>query len=230
MATLTDSVQNQARHDDIARNFRKAVLLAICLHIILLYGFIESKPERACCYAALERTPIVLATLPPVQTPAPAQQKPPRTRASRPSRVSLPTPAVLENPPRILPESMTITPDELMPDLLDPSSLDWPEPAPPDPGPYAVSYPGIVPPVCTHRVIPEYPDAAQRLGIRGYTILSVIIDADGRVTSMDILRSFNSACDASAVNAVTKWRFEPATLNGVPVPVEMVLTISFVTH
>jgi len=41
------------------------------------------------------------------------------------------------------------------------------------------------------------------------------------------VRSTNHGFDASALTAVSQWRYEPALLNGTPVPVVMTVTTNY---
>ena len=62
--------------------------------------------------------------------------------------------------------------------------------------------------------------------MEGVVILEAVIDADGSVTSVKVLRSIPLLDDA-AVKAVRGWRFTPARLNGQAVPVVMTVTVNF---
>lgn len=75
-------------------------------------------------------------------------------------------------------------------------------------------------------VKPVYPDAARQAGISGVVILEIVIDTDGSVKQARVLRSI-PLLDASAIETVKQWRFEPTHLNGNPVPVIMTVTVNF---
>jgi protein TonB len=75
-------------------------------------------------------------------------------------------------------------------------------------------------------VAPRYPPLAQAAHVEGVVILEAVIDADGSVTSVKVLRSIPLLDDA-AVRAVRAWRFTPARLNGQAVPVVMTVTVNF---
>jgi periplasmic protein TonB len=62
--------------------------------------------------------------------------------------------------------------------------------------------------------------------VEGVVILEAVIDAQGRVASVRVLRSI-ALLDQAAVEAVRKWRFTPAFLNDEPVPVVMTVTVDF---
>jgi protein TonB len=75
-------------------------------------------------------------------------------------------------------------------------------------------------------VPPAYPAVAQRARVEGVVILEAVIDTQGRVTSVRVLRSI-ALLDQAAVDAVKQWRFTPAFLNAEPVPVVMTVTVNF---
>jgi len=106
---------------------------------------------------------------------------------------------------------------------------------PPPPAPFAgVALPskplrvgGVTAPAKLVDVKPRYPALARQAHIEGVVILDLTIDESGRVENVEILRSVK-VFDAAAVDAVRRWRFEPALLNGRPTPIVMTVTVSFV--
>jgi periplasmic protein TonB len=80
-----------------------------------------------------------------------------------------------------------------------------------------------------HKIVdvgPAYPPIAQRARVEGVVILEAVIDAQGRVQSVQVLRSI-PLLDEAAIDAVRQWRFTPALLNAEPVPVVMTVTVNF---
>ena len=73
---------------------------------------------------------------------------------------------------------------------------------------------------------PVYPTIAQTARVEGMVILEAIIDETGAVRDVRVLRSI-PLLDRAAVDAVSRWRYLPTTLNGVAVPVIMTVTVSF---
>jgi TonB family protein len=59
------------------------------------------------------------------------------------------------------------------------------------------------------KVAPVYPDLARKLGLRGVVKLIVVILPDGRVKSTEVVGG-NPVLSQAAVEAVRKWRYEPA--------------------
>jgi periplasmic protein TonB len=75
-------------------------------------------------------------------------------------------------------------------------------------------------------VDPVYPRVAQEARIAGTVILDTVIDVNGHVTSVRVLRSI-PLLDQAAIDAVRGWTFTPTRLNGVPVPIALTVTVRF---
>ena len=78
-------------------------------------------------------------------------------------------------------------------------------------------------------VAPIYPRIAQDAKIQGVVVLEAIIDTEGRIDRLRVLRSTPLLVEA-AIAAVKEWRYTPTQLNGVPVPVLMTITVHFRLH
>lgn len=85
----------------------------------------------------------------------------------------------------------------------------------------------IAPPVKIHSVRPLYTEEARQARIQGVVILQAVIDTDGKVVNVKILKGLPMGLDQTAIDAVTQWRYKPAVLEGEPVPVYYNITISF---
>jgi periplasmic protein TonB len=75
-------------------------------------------------------------------------------------------------------------------------------------------------------VAPIYPPIALAARKEGLVILQAVIDEDGLVREVKVLRS-DPLFDQSAMDAVKQWRFTRPTLNGQPIPVVMTVTVGF---
>jgi periplasmic protein TonB len=84
----------------------------------------------------------------------------------------------------------------------------------------------ITAPALVSRVEPEYPPLAVRAQVQGVVILEAIVDRQGRVEDVEILRSI-PLLDAAAVAAVKQWRYSPLLLNGRPERFVLTVTVSF---
>ena len=76
-------------------------------------------------------------------------------------------------------------------------------------------------------VQPQYSEIARKARIQGVVILQTIIDKDGNITDIKILKGLPMGLSEAAVNAVSQWKYKPATLNGKPVAVYFNLTVNF---
>ncbi len=78
-----------------------------------------------------------------------------------------------------------------------------------------------------YRVDPEYPQDAREKKIEGTVALSMTIDHDGIPQNVQVKRSLSPSLDQSAVDAVRKWRFEPAIKNGQPASMFVSIDVYF---
>jgi protein TonB len=75
---------------------------------------------------------------------------------------------------------------------------------------------------------PRYPRDAQRRGETGTVLVRVHVGADGEPGSVDLVEGSGSrSLDRAAVDAVRRWRFEPAIRNGQAVAGTVQIPITF---
>jgi TonB family protein len=77
----------------------------------------------------------------------------------------------------------------------------------------------------TRRVPPTYPMRALSRGREGWAKVSFIIGEDGAVIEPMIEDSSHPDFDEPTLEAIEKWRYKPATLDGKPIEQSMVQTI-----
>ena len=87
----------------------------------------------------------------------------------------------------------------------------------------------VHPPRKVRHVDPVYPELARRAGVTGMVILECVIDREGRVRAVTVLRG-HPLLNAAAAEAVGQWTYRPTLLNGVPVEIVMVVTVRFTTR
>ncbi len=77
-------------------------------------------------------------------------------------------------------------------------------------------------------VIPSYPPELLRRGVEGKVLLRLLISDEGKVLIVRVEKSSgHKAFDDAALDAVRKWRFEPATVNGTPIQCQTHLPFTF---
>ena len=81
-------------------------------------------------------------------------------------------------------------------------------------------------PRVARRVDPVYPRAAGNARIEGEVWVAAIVLTSGDVGDVRLIRSI-PALDQAAIEATKQWKFEPATLDGAPVPVLVTIAIEF---
>jgi periplasmic protein TonB len=87
---------------------------------------------------------------------------------------------------------------------------------------------GLARPLGGYQVKPRYPESARRAGFQGVTRLRVHVLESGRVGEVMIDQSAGFRdLDVAAMDAVKKWRFEPARRGKEPVSVWVMLPVKF---
>lgn len=96
----------------------------------------------------------------------------------------------------------------------------------PSDGPMAAS---IVPPVAIYQPVPSWvsTSAADR-GQEYRGTLELLIDRNGRVTSVKLRKSVHARYDEELLRAARDWRFRPATKEGVPTPYVKVVDVQLI--
>jgi periplasmic protein TonB len=93
-----------------------------------------------------------------------------------------------------------------------------PEPPPPPPVPETpppIRIGGkIQAPTLLRRVEPVYPPVAVSARLQGLVILEALVDHDGTVADVKVLRSAGPVLDREALIAVRQWQYSPLVLNG----------------
>lgn len=113
------------------------------------------------------------------------------------------------------------------------------EPPPPAPQPaavpasadrsgvYAAVPAGGTQPEEIDRVIPRYPAMARRAGIAGAVVVRGIVRRDGTIDNVEVIKDLPYGLGDAAREAVSQWRFRPATYRGDPIDVYYTVTVNF---
>jgi len=84
-----------------------------------------------------------------------------------------------------------------------------------------------VAPVPLFRMEPEYSEEARKARLEGEIRLSLVVEPDGKVADVRILRPLGMGLDEQAIGAVMQWRFKPGAKDGNPVRVAAQVSVSF---
>lgn len=211
-----------AREEEAERRTRRwSIGIALALHLGLasIFGLFGALPTIG---HEVEREKQSFVVQPVrFEPPPPAREREiPEPRARR---VPIPDPTPDAPEPIVNPEEI-----ELGIDLSDPDVIFGPPEAPP------ISPEGPVPmggevhaPVKISGPDPLYTERARITRIEGVVIVRAIVSKRGTVEYVEVLKSLPMGLDRAAVEAVKRWRFEPATLHGKPVDVYYTLTVDF---
>jgi protein TonB len=212
-------------------------LLVAALLLPLLF-FAGQLPETPTMMAFVTAAPPPPA--PPPPPPPPAAEKrptPPETRPAPPSGA-----APVDVPTSIEPERPADPGEEGVPGGVEggipggvlggvPGGLVTEIPPPPPPAPVRrdpVRVGGqIKEPLLLRRVEPGYHPLAIRANITGTVILEAVVDHEGRVIDVKVLRSAHKLLDDAAVEALGQWRYAPLVLNGIPERFILTVVLSF---
>ncbi|WP_423606478.1 TonB family protein [Sphingomonas sp. MS122] len=158
----------------------------------------------------------------PISIPEPPEPQPEPQPKTQPLRTRTTPPITQPDPRVVLPPTGPVigtTPDP------GPVTFDPPgDPGPLsggitlDPPPAPVMVGAEVDPRYADALQPPYPPSAIRAGIEGSVTVRALIGVDGRVKAIEILKSPDDALsEATRRQALSRWRFKPATRDGIPV-------------
>jgi protein TonB len=195
---------------------------AIGINAALVAALLLSTPEIIKTFdPPLKTYPVPEAPPPPPEPPAPRV----KTEVTRDPLIVTPIPDILppvpiENP--VVSTSIIPPPSPYVP---TPATGDPATPTPITPAPVltdAAPLRGVV-------LQPEYPPTERRAGAEGAVTVRVLIGTDGRVKAVELVRTASDAFfDATRRYALSRWRFKPATRDGIPYESWRTMTVRFV--
>ena len=188
-----------------------ALGLVALLHVFLAYAFITGLALKA-----------VKAVIQPLETIDIKDEAPP------PEEPPPPPPKDIEIPPFVPPPEVSVQNDAPTNAITTQSVTPRPEPpvyVPPAP-PQPVAAPVAAPTPATAKgrgntfSDDDFPDASRRAEEAGVTRVSYTIGTDGKVSACSVVQSsgFPRLDDATCKIIMRRYRFNPATRDGQPVP------------
>ena len=86
----------------------------------------------------------------------------------------------------------------------------------------------VKPPQVLQQPKPSYTEEAREAKIEGIVMVGAVIQKNGSVGQIKILKGLGYGLDESTVNTISReWKFKPGTLNDEPVNVSVVMEVSF---
>lgn len=95
------------------------------------------------------------------------------------------------------------------------------------PGIFSPGKKGVTVPQVIYSPEPSFSDEARKAKQQGEVVLLLVVGKDGRPYNIRIGQSLGMGLDEKAIEAVGRWRFRPATLNGQPVATQIAVEVDF---
>src|ERR1700734_2277209 len=83
------------------------------------------------------------------------------------------------------------------------------------------------PPRVFYSPSPDYSERARKANLQGTCTLVLTVGADGHPSEIRVVAGLGMGLDEKAIEAVRKWRFQPAIRNGKPVPYKISVQVDF---
>ena len=184
----------------------------IVFHVLLVWGLVSGLARKA-----IEVLPAPFETQ--ILDEQRAEEEPPPPPP--PPQLDIPPPPFI--PP---PEINIATPPPSSANTITTQSVVATPPAPPPPKAAPVSRPPVVKANACRQ--PEYPPVSERLGEAGSVVLQLLVGVDGKVTDSKVETSSGyERLDKAAQAALSRCKFEPGTVDGVPSPAWAQLKYTF---
>jgi TonB family protein len=177
-------------------------------------------------------------------------------KASVDTQIVPPTVVLAKEPPKLaIPETVVLAPDVKLPqggqigDPFSKFSILSNGPGGPDgigpgccngigptsgpgvgPGPPGILSPGrggVTVPQVIFNPEPSFSDEARKSKAQGIVLLLLVVGKDGHPYDIRVGQSLGMGLDEKAIEAVNRWRFRPATLNGQPVATQIAVEVDF---
>jgi protein TonB len=202
--------------------------IALSVHAVVLYGFNSPGPVLP---------PRVVPQIPIEPTPPPQDPPPPETVAvDLGVRTTVPASNIAEAVDPSPSKLAVVVPRAVQPTRMDPGLNRGPASMGSEfvDGPGYFAKAGIASmssldhaPETTLQVSPEYPYALKHSGITGEVTVEFVVDLNGRVRDVRVVKASHPEFVDPAVRAVSRWRFQPGRRQNVPVAFRMAVPILF---
>ncbi len=218
-APVSSAAPGGAPRGAVPRRRWPLVVVGIAIPAVIAVAFVLERGSRPAEVATVAREPV--ATAAPEPTAAPVEPAAPTSAPSPATAVESPTPTTGGAPAKPKP---TRAPKPKPTPVVVATPEPTPPPPPPTPPPVVEGQlveigPGVTPPRKVSGPSAEYPERAKRQKLEGTVAISLLVDENGVPQDFKIIESAGPVLDDAVLNAVKKWRFEPATKDGVRVKI-----------
>jgi TonB family protein len=86
---------------------------------------------------------------------------------------------------------------------------------------------GVSAPELIFKLEPQYTEEARAARYEGTVVVHTEIGTDGRAQNISIIRSLGLGLNERAIEAISQWRFKPASKDGLSVPVRATIEVNF---
>jgi len=86
---------------------------------------------------------------------------------------------------------------------------------------------GVAAPRLIYNPEPTFSDEARKSRTQGSVTLILVVRVDGRTYDIHVQSSLGMGFDAKAIEAVRRWRFQPAMFKGQPVAIQIAVEVNF---
>jgi TonB family protein len=95
------------------------------------------------------------------------------------------------------------------------------------PGIFPAGRQGVTVPQVIFNPEPSFSDEARKAKAQGIVLLLLVVGKDGHTYDIRVGQSLGMGLDEKAIEAVNRWRFRPATLNGQPIATQIAVQVDF---
>ncbi len=95
------------------------------------------------------------------------------------------------------------------------------------PGIYPAGRGGVSVPEVLYNPEPTFSEEARKSKTQGIVLLMIVVGKDGKPYDIRVRQSLGMGLDEKAIEAVGRWRFRPATLNGQPIATRIAVEVNF---
>ncbi len=207
---------------------RRDLLVAAAISALLHFGLSRWSTARPTVVRAVPDSPPTVNMIPYETFPDPVEE--PSPAAADHIAVNAPAQPDVPQPPR--PDALSIPLEPGRPAVVTADYIiDPPGPIGPigDSLKPAVFEPALLDhaPVARSRANPVYPFDERRRGLEGSVLVDFIVDASGTVYGARAVPPSATGFESAAVQAVSKWKFQPGMKSGRPVAVHLQIPIVF---